>query len=75
MWDAQAEADRWRRQAANDLESARVALRERFCAQACFIARQAAEKALMAIAYGHGERIGTRPLAGDAHLALFGPRA
>ena len=56
MWDAQAEADRWRRQAANDLEFARVALRERFCAQACFIAQQAAEKAVKAIAYGLGER-------------------
>ena len=45
MWDAQAEAERWRRQAANDLSFARVAVRERFYAQACFIAQQAAEKA------------------------------
>ena len=56
MWDARAEADRWRRQAANDLAFARVALRERFYAQACFIAQQAAEKAVKAIAYGLGER-------------------
>ena len=56
MWDARAEAERWRRQAANDLAFARVALRERFYAQACFIAQQAAEKAVKAIAYGLGER-------------------
>ena len=56
MWDVRAEADRWRRQAANDLAFARVAIRERFYAQACFIAQQAAEKAVKAIAYGLGER-------------------
>ena len=56
MWDARAEADRWRRQAANDLAFARVAVRERFYAQACFVAQQAAEKAVKAIAYGLGER-------------------
>ena len=56
MWDAKAEADRWRRQAANDLAFARVAPRERFHAQACFIAQQASEKAVKAVAYGLGER-------------------
>ena len=56
MWDVRAEADRWRRQAANDLAFARLAVRERFYAQACFIAQQAAEKAAKAIAYGLGER-------------------
>lgn len=56
MWDARAEAERWRRQAANDLDFARIALRERFYAQACFVAQQAAEKAAKAIAYGLGER-------------------
>ena len=56
MWDAKAEAERWRRQAENDLEFARVAVRERFHAQACFIAQQAAEKAAKSIAYGLGER-------------------
>ena len=56
MWDARAEADRWRQQAANDLAFARVALRERFHAQACFIAQQASEKAVKAVAYGLGER-------------------
>ncbi len=56
MWDAKAEAERWRRQAANDLAFARVALREGFHAQACFIAQQASEKAAKAVAYGLGER-------------------
>ena len=56
MWGVRAEADRWRRQAANDLAFARVALRERFYAQACLIAQQGAEKAVKAIAYGLGER-------------------
>lgn len=56
MWDARAEADRWWRQAANDLAFARVAVRERFYAQACFVAQQAAEKAVKAIAYALGER-------------------
>lgn len=56
MWDARAEADRWRRQAANDLKFARVALRERFYAQACFVAQQSAEKAIKSVAYGLGER-------------------
>ena len=56
MWDAAAEADRWRRQADNDLAFARLALRERFYAQACFMAQQAAEKAVKSIAYGSGER-------------------
>ena len=56
MWDAREEADRWRRQAANDLAFARVALREGFHAQACFIAQQASEKAVKAVAYGLGER-------------------
>lgn len=44
MWDARAEADRRRRQAAN------------FYAQACFVAQQSAEKAVKSIAYGLGER-------------------
>ena len=44
MWDSAAEARRWWRQAENDLAFARVALRERFYAQACFVAQQTAEK-------------------------------
>lgn len=56
MWDSAAEARRWWLQAENDLAFARVALRERFFAQACFVAQQTAEKAVKAIAYGLGER-------------------
>jgi HEPN domain-containing protein len=41
----------------HDLAFARVALRERFYAQACFAAQQTAGKALKAIAYGLGERV------------------
>ena len=57
MWDSAAEANRWWLQAENDLAFARVALRERFFAQACFVAQQPAEKAVKAIAYGLGERV------------------
>jgi HEPN domain-containing protein len=57
MRDERAEGERWLRQAENDLEFGRVALRERFFAQACFIAQQSAEKALKALAYGVGERL------------------
>ena len=56
MWDSPAEARRWWLQAENDLAFARLALRERFFAQACFVAQQTAEKAVKAIAYGLGER-------------------
>jgi HEPN domain-containing protein len=51
------EAGRWLRQAENDLAFARVAVREGFHAQACFVAQQTAEKAAKAIAYGLGERL------------------
>jgi HEPN domain-containing protein len=54
--DSAAEALRWFRQAENDLAFARVAVRDGFFAQACFIAQQVSEKALKAIAYGLGER-------------------
>jgi HEPN domain-containing protein len=57
MRDSRAEALRWLRQAENDLSFARVALREGFFAQACFVAQQTGEKALKAIAYDHGERV------------------
>ncbi len=57
MKDSRSEAERWLRQAENDLEFARLALRERFYAQACFVAQQSSEKALKAIAYGRGERV------------------
>lgn len=57
MRDERAEGGRWLRQAENDLEFGRVALREGYFAQACFIAQQSAEKALKALAYGSGERL------------------
>jgi HEPN domain-containing protein len=44
------------RQAENDLEFSRIALREGFFAQACFIAQQAGEKAVKALGYAQGER-------------------
>jgi len=57
MRDSSAEARRWLRQAENDLAFARLAVRERFFAQACFVAQQAAEKALKAVAYQLGDRV------------------
>jgi HEPN domain-containing protein len=57
MRDERGEAERWLRQAENDLEFGKLALRERFFAQACFIAQQSAEKALKSMAYGAGERL------------------
>ena len=57
MRDSRAEAQRWLRQAENDLAFGELALREGFFAQACFVAQQTAEKALKSIAYGRGERL------------------
>jgi HEPN domain-containing protein len=57
MRDSRAEGERWLRQAENDLAFARLALRERFFAQACFQSQQVSEKALKAIAYAAGERL------------------
>jgi len=57
MRDERAEGERWLRQAENDLEFGRLALREGYFAQACFIAQQSAEKALKSLAYGSGERL------------------
>jgi len=57
MRDSLAEGRRWLRQAENDLGFARLALRERFFAQACFFAQQVSEKALKALAYASGERL------------------
>ncbi len=48
------EGRRWLTQAENDLAFAELAARERFFAQACFNAQQAAEKALKAFLYGQG---------------------
>ncbi len=57
MRDSRREADRWLRQAENDLEFAGLAVRERFFAQACFMAQQAGAKTLKATAYAIGERV------------------
>ncbi len=57
MRDERAEAERWLRQAENDLEFGKLAVREGYWAQACFIAQQSAEKALKSMAYGAGERV------------------
>ena len=57
MRDRRAEGERWLRQAEHDLAFGRLALKERFFAQACFIAQQTGEKALKAIAYAQGERV------------------
>lgn len=56
MWDSASEARRWLKQAENDLEFARLGLREGFFSQACFLAQQSAEKGVKAIAYALGER-------------------
>ena len=56
MKSSEADARRWLRQAENDLDFARLALREGFFAQACFMAHQVAEKALKALAYHRGDR-------------------
>lgn len=52
--DARAEGRRWLAQAENDFAFAQLASRERFFAQACFNAQQAAEKALKAFLYAAG---------------------
>ena len=50
------EAARWLGQADSDLRFARVGLAEGFYAQVCFLAQQAAEKAVKAAHYRQGER-------------------
>ena len=56
MKNSEADARRWLRQAENDLEFTRLASREGFSAQACFMAHQVVEKALKAVAYYCGDR-------------------
>ena len=56
MWDSRSEAERWLKQAENDLDFARLGLREGFHAQVCFLTQQSAEKAVKAIGYLLGER-------------------
>ena len=55
--DARAEAGRWLQQAANDLAFAEHGLRLGFHAQACFLAQQAAEKAVKGVHYLRGSRV------------------
>jgi HEPN domain-containing protein len=57
MRDSRGEGLRWLRQAEHDLAFGRLAVREGFHAQACFVAQQSAEKALKAVAYALGERV------------------
>lgn len=53
----QQEADRWLRQAQHDLRAAEVNRQAEFPEIACFLAQQAAEKALKAYLYAQGERV------------------
>ena len=57
MKDREAGGKRWLRQAENDLEPTRLALREGFHSQACYNSYQVAEKALKAVAYFRGDRL------------------
>lgn len=58
---------RWLRQAENDLEYARIGLREGFYAQVCFQCQQICEKALKAIHYG---QLGKRVVFGHSLVQL-----
>ena len=51
------EAERCFLQAESDLQFARLAVREGFFAQACFICQQCGEKVLKSLAYSRGERL------------------
>jgi HEPN domain-containing protein len=53
------EADRWLTQAQHDLRAAVLNRRESFPEIACFLAQQAAEKALRAFLYAQGEQVVT----------------
>lgn len=61
------DAQLWLRQAADDYRFGRLALANEFNAQACFIAQQAAEKAVKAVAY----HLGMRPIVGHSIHALL----
>lgn len=50
------EAQRWLAQARHDVDAATLNAQEGYAALACFLAQQAAEKALKAYLYGQGER-------------------
>lgn len=55
--DARVEALRWLEQAENDLAFAEHGARLGFHAQSCFLAQQAAEKAVKAVHYLRGSRV------------------
>ena len=67
MSAADNDAGRWLRQAENDLSAARLLAKRGFASQACFLAHQAAEKALKGVARLHGER----DLTGHSLLELL----
>ena len=69
MKEPSREADRWLRQAENDLAYAAVGLREGFAAQVCFQCQQVCEKAVKALRYGRGERA----VLGHALVELAAP--
>jgi HEPN domain-containing protein len=54
--ESRKEAQRWWKQAQNDLGYAELGLREGYYAQACFQSHQVAEKALKALHYGLHEK-------------------
>jgi HEPN domain-containing protein len=66
-----AEAERWLAQARSELAFARVGVRERFYAQACFHCQQAAEMALKAVHYLGGARL----VMGHSLVELLAPLA
>jgi HEPN domain-containing protein len=66
-----AEAERWLAQARSELAFARVGVRERFYAQACFHCQQAAELALKAVHYLGGARL----VVGHSLVELLAPLA
>lgn len=69
MRETNREADRWLRQAENDLAYATVGLREGFAAQVCFQCQQVCEKAIKALRYARGERV----VIGHALVELAAP--
>ena len=56
MKDPLVEAERWLRQAENDLEFAKSGYKEGFFSQVCFLTQQIAEKAVKALRYANGEQ-------------------
>ena len=69
MKEPKTEASRWLRQAEDDLEYARLGLREGFSAQVCFQCQQICEKAIKALRYARGERV----VIGHALVELAAP--